>query len=75
MRLSTNYLETIKMLVSVGLGWSVLPRTMLDAEVVPLQVPSLTLSRELGVVEHPGRTLSNAAIALLALLREHADAA
>ena len=27
--LSTNYLETIGMLVSVGLGWSVLPRSMI----------------------------------------------
>ncbi len=26
-RMATNYLETIKMLVSVGLGWSVLPRS------------------------------------------------
>ncbi|MEJ2508700.1 MAG: LysR family transcriptional regulator, partial [Gammaproteobacteria bacterium] len=30
--MSTNYLETIKMLVAVGLGWSILPRTMLDAD-------------------------------------------
>ncbi|MDX1270162.1 MAG: LysR family transcriptional regulator, partial [Oceanisphaera sp.] len=28
--MSTNYLETIKMMVSIGLAWSVLPRTMLD---------------------------------------------
>ena len=28
--MSTNYLETIKMMVSIGLGWSVLPATMAD---------------------------------------------
>ena len=27
---ATNYLETIKMMVAVGLGWSVLPKTMVD---------------------------------------------
>jgi DNA-binding transcriptional LysR family regulator len=31
--MSTNYLETIKMMVSIGLAWSVLPRTMLDEQV------------------------------------------
>ncbi len=34
--LSTNYLETIKMMVSVGLGWSLLPETMVDEDVVAL---------------------------------------
>ncbi|MEE4463517.1 LysR family transcriptional regulator, partial [Azotobacter chroococcum] len=34
--MSTNYLETIKMMVSIGLAWSVLPRTMLDDQVKPL---------------------------------------
>ncbi len=29
--MSTNYMETIKMMVSIGIAWSVLPRTMLDA--------------------------------------------
>ncbi|RMG27401.1 MAG: LysR family transcriptional regulator, partial [Gammaproteobacteria bacterium] len=37
-RLSTNYLETIRMLVSVGLGWSLLPRTMRDDALVALPV-------------------------------------
>jgi len=66
---STNYLETIKMLVAVGLGWSLLPRTMLDAELVSLEIEGLRLQRSLGVVLHTERTLSNAAQALLALLR------
>jgi DNA-binding transcriptional LysR family regulator len=67
-KLSTNYLETIKMLVSVGLGWSVLPQTMLDESVVPLHVPRGRLKRRLGVVHHKGRTLSNAGRAMLDVL-------
>jgi DNA-binding transcriptional LysR family regulator len=67
---STNYLETIKMMVAVGLGWSVLPRTMLDADLVELSIPGLHMERTLGVVRHTGHTLSNAASALLAILQE-----
>ncbi len=66
--LSTNYLETIRMLVAVGLGWSVLPQTMLETELVALNVSGLKLARELGAVRHRDRTLSNAAGALLELL-------
>ena len=67
---STNYLETIKMMVAVGLGWSILPRTMRDADLVELNVDGLRLERSLGVVRHTGRTLSNAARAILNILRE-----
>ncbi len=66
--LSTNYLETIKMLVSVGLGWSVLPATMTDNQVKTVSVPGLQLQRTLGIVQHRDRTLSNAAGALSGLL-------
>jgi DNA-binding transcriptional LysR family regulator len=67
--LSTNYLETIKMLVSVGMGWSLLPATMLDQQLQLLRVPGLALQRALGVVHHRERTLSNAATALIGLLQ------
>jgi DNA-binding transcriptional LysR family regulator len=67
-KLSTNYLETIKMLVSVGLGWSVLPQIMLDKDVIPLQISTGRLTRRLGVVRHTGRTLSNAGRAMLGVL-------
>jgi len=66
--LSTNYLETIKMLVSVGIGWSLLPMTMLDTQIKKLPVQELKLKRSLGIVYHRERTLSNAAIALTGLL-------
>ncbi|MDT8385890.1 MAG: LysR family transcriptional regulator [Thiogranum sp.] len=67
--LSTNYLETIKMLVSVGIGWSLLPHTMLDRQIRRLPLETLTLQRVLGVVHHRERTLSNAATALVDLLK------
>ena len=64
-RMGTNYLETIKMMVSVGLGWSVLPRTMLTGELRVLKISNIHLSRRLGAVWHGSRTLSNAAQAML----------
>lgn len=68
-RLATNYLETLKMLVSIGLGWSVLPRSMLDDSLRVLKLPELKLRRELGAVWHQRRTLSAAAQALLKNLK------
>ncbi|MFQ5643690.1 MAG: LysR family transcriptional regulator [Thiogranum sp.] len=67
--LSTNYLETIRMLTSVGIGWSLLPVTMLDARTRKLSVRELSLQRSLGVVYHRERTLSNAARELIRQLR------
>ncbi len=68
--MSTNYLETIKMMVSIGLAWSVLPRTMLDDQVVRLPLPGIQLRRQLGYILHKERTLSNAAKAFMSLLDE-----
>ncbi len=70
-RMSTNYLETIKMMVSIGLGWSVLPRSMLNAEISVLAVNSIVLQRQLGSVWHKNRTLGNAATAMLSLLKAY----
>ena len=71
--MTTNYLETIKMMVSIGLGWSVLPETMLSDDLVTLEVPELQFTRRLGVVHHHTRTLSNAARAMIKALRMTAD--
>lgn len=68
--LSTNYLETIKMMVSVGLGWSVLPRSMLNKELKTLNIEGIKLERKLGVVWHSGHTLSNAAKAMSNVLKD-----
>ena len=67
-RLETNYLETNKMMVTIGLGWSALPRTMLNKDLCCLNVSQLKLGRSLGVVRHKSRTLSNAAQALLEMI-------
>ena len=66
---STNYLETLKMLVSAGFGWSLLPDTLLDEKLVVVDTP-LKLQRELGVITHRKRTLSNAARGMLGILAE-----
>ncbi len=71
--MSTNYLETIKMMVSIGLAWSVLPRTMLDEQVSRLPLPGIQLSRQLGYIVHTERTLSNAARAFMQLLDDQRD--
>ncbi len=69
-RMATNYLETLKMLVAIGLGWSVLPCSMLNSELCALRVAGLALSRKLGLVRHRGRVESAAA----RKLAEHARA-
>mgnify|MGYP000435623684 FL=1 len=61
----TNYLETIKMMVSVGLGWSILPNTMIDEELTVLTSSEYSPSRKLGAVTHKRKTMSNAAKALI----------
>lgn len=63
--MTTNPLESIRMQVSIGLGWSALPETLLNDD---LQVLALTdvapLQRRLGMVWHPERTRSPAAAGL-----------
>ncbi|MCH4813420.1 LysR family transcriptional regulator [Vreelandella neptunia] len=59
--MATNYLETLKMMCSVGLGWSLLPEKMIDSELVELNVDTAPIYRPLGYLVHTNRTLSNAA--------------
>ncbi len=68
--MTTNYLETIRMMVSIGLGWSVLPANMTNDEMVILPITGVNMQRQLGVVYHPRRTLSRAASAMLAILHK-----
>ncbi len=67
-KLSNNYLETIKMMVSVGLGWSVLPDTLIDHSLIQLQVKGFNTGRQLGIVSHKDRTLSQAALKMKQLI-------
>ncbi len=66
----TNYLETIKMMVSVGMGWSLLPESMLDHQLTPLHWPAAEVTRGLGMVRLQHRTLSNAARAFIDILQK-----
>jgi DNA-binding transcriptional LysR family regulator len=70
--METNYLEVIKMLVSIGLGWSVLPLTLIDAELKVVQIKGVRIKRSLGIVTHASRTLSNAAQAMIATVKQSA---
>lgn len=66
-QMTTNNLETLRMLVVAGIGWSLLPSNMLKSDLVSLDM-GLPLKRELGLVYHRKRSLSNAAKALKGLI-------
>ena len=66
----TNYLETIKMMISIGLGWSALPSTLIDDQLVTLNLKDATLSRTLGCITNQRHSLSNAAQAFIRLIEE-----
>ena len=61
----TNYLETMKMMATVGMGWSVLPNTMIDDELSILPLAYKPVSRTLGAVSYQKKSLSNAAKAFI----------
>lgn len=66
----TNHLDTIKMMVSIGMGWGVLPQTMLgDGQLKVLNVEHPPLTRALGVIYQRQRTLSNAGRVFLQLVK------
>ena len=69
--METNYLETIKMMVSIGLGWSVLPVSMLSSDIVKMDIAGVEFERLLGVVSHQHRTPSNAAKMLMIELERY----
>ena len=69
----TNYLETIRMMVSIGLGWSLLPATLSTPPLTVLDVPGISLHRNLGAIYHQDRTLSNSARAFLNILARHSS--
>lgn len=71
--MSTNYLDTIKMMIGIGLGWSLLPETMTDTSLNVLNVDAPPVTRELGYIAHKERTLSNAARRFIHLLDQAAE--
>ena len=68
--MTTNYLETIKMMVSIGLGWSLLPESMLEPGIRAIEIPGIHIQRELGYIHHREKSLSNAAKAFIDLLQQ-----
>jgi len=69
-KLSNNYLETIKMMVSVGLGWSILPQTLIDNTLTAVTIPGFSTQRDLGIVTHKNRTHSHAAQKMMHLITQ-----
>jgi len=68
--MTTNYLEVLKMLAAIGLGWTALPRTMIDDDLKVVQIKNMkTIQRSLGIVTHAKRTLSNAGDAIVRMIR------
>ena len=65
--MSNNPLESIRMLVSIGLGWSVLPKTLLSPDLQQLDL-KLNMNRQLGMVWHPARIQSKAAQELIKIM-------
>ena len=68
--LESNYLETIKVMVSANLGWSMLPVSMLDSTVVSKPLSGQQIKRSLGIVTRRNRTLSLSSSAMIAMLRQ-----
>jgi len=68
--LETNYLETIKVMVSANLGWSMLPISMLDNTLTGISLNGLEIKRSLGIVTRRNRTLSLNSKAMIAMLRQ-----
>jgi DNA-binding transcriptional LysR family regulator len=71
--LATNYLETIRMMAAVGLGWTILPRSMADASLATLSIDGIAVERTLGLVYHRGRSLSRAARAFIDAVKAQRD--
>jgi len=67
--MESNYLETIKAMIQNGLGWGVLPESMIDKSLHKLKIKNVKMTRHLGVLLHSSRTLSSPANALLEVLK------
>ena len=67
--MESNYLETIKAMIQNGLGWGVLPESMIDDSLHRLNIRNVKMKRHLGTLLHASRTLSSPANALLKILK------
>ncbi len=55
---STNYLETIKVMVEAGLGWSVIPKIMLSSTLTYRPLPGKRIIRKLGLMLHKNKVIT-----------------
>jgi DNA-binding transcriptional LysR family regulator len=68
--MEANHLDTVKMLVGIGMGWGVLPARLIDRSVKVLPIRHSPIRRPLGVIYHEQRTLSMAVLRFLAQLQK-----
>ena len=66
----TNYLETIKVMVASGLGWSVLPEILAGDDLHIIPFDSLKLNRMLGVMINTQMSVTNSSTAMISLLKQ-----
>ncbi len=66
--IATNYMETLKVMAAVGLGWTLLPESMQDRTLRKLPIVADHMERQLGYVLHRERTQSNATQRFVELL-------
>lgn len=69
----TNDLETIKMMVAVGMGWSALPETMLGSDLQVLNINEPLPSRRIGILSSH-KSLGRAATAFIHTAKQHWEA-
>ncbi len=66
--MATNHFDAIKMMVSLGLGWSVLPIPMIDGDLKKLDIKGIDIARNLGLVYHKKRQKSNTVQAFIDMI-------
>ena len=70
--MSTNFLQTLSKMTEIGLGWSLLPKTLITETMVILPI-KVDLFRNLGIIHHSERTLSAAAREFISVCNLEAD--
>jgi len=68
-----NFLDTLHMLVDIGMGWSVLPRSMMGSSLLAIEATGAPIVRHLGILSNEKRSLSNAGLRFIDLLVECAE--
>lgn len=71
--MSTNFLQTLSRMTEIGLGWSMLPDTLITSDMVVLPIDA-PIYRDLGIIYHAERTLTASAREFIALCEAEADA-